>query len=431
MALAIAEDKESNTLVTTGTESSTAVDDIVQLGFSEPIEDENYLGHNSASWENWDGGQMGGKPSWLNPKHLPKNALSCKDCKEPMRFICQLYAPADQVNTHAYHRTLYVFACSSCSANAGEGSIRVLRCNLPQENDFFPATCTETPDLNWNLHQPFTHMVSLCEVCGQRGKGKCPLQKVSFCSREHQKEYKKYCFGKEDKYLPSVYKKSELVVDEEPPPTKEKEEAEKREALIEAQEEGHDPDEDLEQEDIEEMMGKHKIGSHDPATIYFKERVQRAQDQCLRYFTNWKGEELWIRSDSTPKEIPPCPYCGGERRCEFQIMPQMLFYLLEDHRKREQESKKDILSVEDKHALSVASEIVEYSAPENVPPALKDKHDETVEKIKKSLLESNNEIDWGVISVYTCIQSCGEGELRDDSDLGAYQEEYAWVQPPP
>jgi len=427
--VAIAVDDENNKLITTSTTSSNDDDDdddddvIVQLGFSEPIADPDLLCHNSASWEDWDGGQVGGKPSWLNPKHLPKNALTCKHCPALLRFICQLYAPADQVNIDAYHRTIYVFACPTCSVS--EGSIRVLRCNLPKENHFFPVTCTDTTATqNWKQHHSFTHNLSLCEVCGQRGKGKCPLQKVSFCGREHQKEYKKYCFKKKEKFLPSVYKKSELVVDEEPP-MKEGKEGE-REALIEAEE--NDPDEDLEQEDIDEMMGKKEATTHDPTTTYFQERIQRAQDQCLRYYTNWNGEELWILSEPVPKEIPACPDCGGERKCEFQIMPQMLFHILEDHRKREEQ--KEILSVEDKHALSVASEIVEYAAPENVPPMLKERHDETVENIQKTLLSSNQEIDWGVISVYTCIQSCGKGEQQDDSDLGAYREEYAWMQPP-
>lgn len=404
-------------------DDSDRSENAVQLGFSECVQNPMHLGHVSASWDNWDGGIVGGKPSWLNPKHIPKNPLMCTNCSMPLRFLCQLYAPADQVNSSAYHRTLYIFGCPGCSPNKPQGSIRVLRCILPQENLFFPDTGDSAG--NWKQHLSSTHDVSLCHVCGQRSAGECPVQKMSFCSREHQKEYKKYCFGKKSDFLPSVYKQSELVVDEEPKLQKTNEET--REALIEAQE--HDPDEDLEQEDIDEMMGKKIRPKYDNATIYFQERIQRAQDQCLRYYTEWEGEELWMKSEPTPDMIPNCPYCGSERKCEFQIMPQMLYHLLEDHRKREKNALD--LSTEDKQALSVASEIVQHASPENVPPLLKERHDQTVEKIKSHLLTSEHEIDWGVVMVYTCVKSCGDGEPTSDDALGAYREEFAWVQPPP
>ena len=57
------------------------------------------------------------------------------------------------------------------------------------------------------------------------------------------------------------------------------------------------------------------------------------------------------------------------------------------------------------------------------------------EKIQKTLLETKEDMDWGVIAVYTCTSSCGGGVGGDDilldSELGAYREEYAWKQPPP
>lgn len=340
-----------------------------------------------------------------------------------LRFLCQLYAPADQVNPKAYHRTLYIFGCPGCSPREPQGSIRVLRCILPEENVFFPKTGNAAG--NWIQHLSSAHAVSLCQVCGQRGTGACPVQKMSFCSREHQKEYRKYCSGKKSAFLPSVYKNSELVVDEEPPFQLLKEE--NRDALIESQE--NDPDEDLEQEDIDEMMGKKNGTKHDNTTTSFQERIKRAQDQCLRYYSNWKGEELWMRSEPIPNEIPKCPYCGSERKCEFQIMPQMLFHLLEDHRKRDERVLN--ISAEDKQALSVASEIIQHTSPENVPPLLKERHDQTVEKIQTQLLSSEHDIDWGVIMVYTCTKSCGDGQAITDDVLGAYREEYAWMQPPP
>ena len=406
----------------------------VQLGFSEPLADYP-IGHESPSWWcDWDGGQIGGKPSWLNPKELPSSALECKNCNTGLRFLCQLYAPADQVNSMAYHRSFYVFGCPDCSSssthgNPPEGSVRVLRCQLPEHNDYYPDVEEAAPE-NWTNHLSSSHNVKLCQVCGQRGKGTCPVQGVSFCGRDHQKEYKKYAFEKETTlFLPSVYTKSELVVDEEPPPEHGVEE--EREALVATEE--NDPDEDLEQDDLDEAAGKKYMTSQDPMTTDFSARVKRAQDQCLRYYPQWEGDELWMRSDPIPTTIPDCQHCGAVRKCEFQIMPQTLYHLLEDHRTAT--AKQPVVSAASKHALEVATEIMENADPQNVPPALKDCHDETLDKIQKHLFESN-EMDWGVITVYTCTASCGgggggDGEANNDDNLGAYREEYAWKQPPP
>lgn len=201
-------------------------------------------------------------------------------------------------------------------------------------------------------------------------------------------------------------------------------------------EEEDDPDLELEQDDLDDMAGKKYKTTQDAFTTDFHARVKRCQDQCLRYYPKWQspheeGDPLWVRSEPVPTEIPPCRYCNAEQKCEFQIMPQMLYHLLEGHRK--QKTDEPIVSAEGRHALSVASEIVEYAPPEQVPPALKERHDETVAKIQKQFLESDaNELDWGMIAVYTCTKSCSRGDGEEgDNELGAYREEYAWKQPPP
>ena len=48
----------------------------VQLGFSVEFEDHDHrmmAGHHLPVWEDWDGGQLGGKPTWLNPKDIPRS----------------------------------------------------------------------------------------------------------------------------------------------------------------------------------------------------------------------------------------------------------------------------------------------------------------------------------------------------------------------
>ena len=199
----------------------------VHLGFIETIENEEQLhriAHRSANFNEWDGGQVGGCPSFLNPAHVP-DAPKCRECKGMMNFLCQLYAPVDEYEDRAFHRSLYVFGCSKCqSSNDTTQTIRVFRCQLPQDNPYFPRD-PDDEDKNdkysdWKQHLPENHGVHLCQVCGMRGKYKCPLQQLYFCGKDHQREYKKYVFdkiknGEIPSELPSLFPLAELAVDAE------------------------------------------------------------------------------------------------------------------------------------------------------------------------------------------------------------------------
>ena len=446
-----------------------------QLGFSEPIDDLLLVGHRSPNWEDWDGGQIGGKPSWLNPQHLPLSPLDCKKCGGQLRFLCQLYAPADQVCDDAYHRSLYVFGCAACGHDndAGKddviakGSIRVLRTQLPQQNLYYPLDVASVDDHgglgSWNKHLPESHGLHLCRVCGQRGKGKCPIQKHYFCCRAHQKEHKKHIFDAkssssssaakkkqqqqqdDEGSLPSVYQMSEMVVEEEPP----QDEDDKKTLLDVVQERTTDPydsDQDLEQDDLNQIVTGTTQRQHDPATLEFNVRIARARNQCLRYCPQWRGEPLWIQSkhqppppstakdgnDDKPQEVPPpCEYCGAPRKLEFQLMPQMLQYLLQNRpdleKQKQQEQESALPSATARQALSAASHVIQDAPPEQVPPVLKDQHDKTIRSIQQRLTASSTTLEWGVVGVYTCTKSCAA--TTSSNELGAYLEEYAWRQP--
>jgi hypothetical protein len=71
-----------------GNDENGEIDTGVQLGFIEDGENSMFKDLN---WENWDGGRVGGKPSWLNPVGLPSTAdLICKCCNSPMIFLLQV-----------------------------------------------------------------------------------------------------------------------------------------------------------------------------------------------------------------------------------------------------------------------------------------------------------------------------------------------------
>lgn len=418
----------------------------VHLGFIEKIQTEEQLrriAHRSANYEDWDGGQVGGCPSFLDPQHLPEESPRCQECDSKMQFLCQIYAPIDEYEDRAFHRSLYVFACSQCQTDSTQ-TVRVLRCQLPQQNSYFPTVPTTQDFSNWKRNLPETHGVQLCQVCGMRGKYKCPLQQLYFCGKDHQKEYKKHVFDRVQKgevpsELPSVFPIAELAVEAEVS-TVDENDVEERDVMFQNSKGGDDDsDTELEQEDLNRMTGKKgKANEQDPVTQTFMQRIQRQPDQALRY-ARWKAngkgvvpddKVLWIRKDYRPSQIPDCPYCGSPRLFEFQLMPQML-----DH--FNQNTAIDPSSAETyqqyKNALQQVDDLIREAPPESIPPALVENKEQATEKMRQYLLEQRRfAIEFGVVAVYTCLQSCGTEQQNGEETEGgcvAYREEFAWRQP--
>jgi pre-rRNA-processing protein TSR4 len=413
-----------------------------QLGFCVAISNKDQwlqTSHHAAKWDDWDGGQAGGVPSWLQPEHLPL-PIHCGECQKQMNFLCQLYAPIDpenigNYNETAFHRSLYVFACPNYHENTG---VRVLRTQLPKRNSYWP----EQPIFDWTLHTPDKyHKNGVCAVCGFVATGRCPLQKKSFCGKDHQKLYRKH--GNEElppwkSLLPGVLRTTEIVVEEEPEPEQiiELSNRPRKNPLFETSNDEDDSDAELEQEDLNAMVTGLKTESKtvvDPLYEVFLNRITERPDcknQVLRY-CRWptndsdvddKSNPLWIRTDHQPTSIPRCSDCGSERKFEFQLMPQLLHYLVNDVKKAPASTEKDAI----RNALEQADSIVEQAPPEQIPPSFVDAKQAAVERVRKQIME-NSELDWGVIAVYTCSQSCAISNI--DQDLGAYKEEFAWRQP--
>jgi pre-rRNA-processing protein TSR4 len=515
----------------------------IHLGFSEPLveqRDKDLVAHKSPIWNDWDGGQIGGKPCWINPRDIPNEPLRCSVCARRnknntkdqhqtyststseaksqssdnnqnkgdsnnqgtiLRFLTQIYCPVDKKtkNDASFHRSFYVFGCPDPICSSTEEGVRdsvvVLRGQMAQKNEFYPYDCDDDDvDIeSWKLHKSENWEVNLCAVCGQKAKGKCPLSNKYFCSKEHQREYHKLLREskskkseiEDDVFLSSlVYAESELVVEEEPKEDKKTTEDDEKKLAGKINKDSlfadtDDVDDDgaddglLEQSDLNQMTGMDMIGgTSDQATMDFYTRIGRAggdvKGQCLRY-SCWPDHPdienndddgynveldngaLWISSSNRPnvrKDIPACEYCGAERKFEFQLMPQMIHMLTklrtstsDTDENGEIKSSEDIDFSEDgQNALLAASDIIDKAKEEgkedDLPADFKKTQEALVEKLKRKVLDGGNNsgdnIDFGVISVYTCTKSCGDGRKNegDESYLGAYRKEFAWRQPP-
>lgn len=71
--------------------------------------------------------------------------------------------------------------CSTCAHP--HDSVKVLRCQLPRKNAFYPHDGAAGGEV---VH---SKEVVLCDLCGQRGDKVCSgCKAVSYCSRAHQRE---------------------------------------------------------------------------------------------------------------------------------------------------------------------------------------------------------------------------------------------------
>ncbi|CAH0561023.1 unnamed protein product [Brassicogethes aeneus] len=291
--------------------------------------------------------KVGGKPAWLDLESLPKvDDLKCGKCGKVMLFLCQIYAPIEDDDDN-FHRTLFVFVCRNggCCERNDSRNIGVLRCSLRRQNKFYDFDAPkEEPDLTFDTSK----WVKLCNLCGSLAEKHCSqCKKVAYCEREHQvldwKEgHKTEC------NFDKIDRKSSILFPQ-------------HEIVIEPEDiTENTTDENKEIEEFKKLQSEGRTGTlneipesdldahattdTDKAFSKFKKKISENPDQILRYQRN--GKPLWIASEPIPVTIPECELCGSARQFEFQIMPQLLTMLKED------------------------------------------------------------ELDWGVIAIYTCNKSC-------------------------
>ena len=430
------------------------VDTGVQLGF---ISNTCNLMFSNSDWEKWDGGKVGGKPSWLNPCQLPlPEQLRCKCCSSPMTFLLQIYCPLDDVE-NAFHRSLYIFVCKKKNC-VDSGSIKCLRCQLGRENEYYPyisKSAKTIENVKVSAVQP-----KLCNLCGCRAPSVCSKCKlVSYCTREHQaKDWKnhKRCCAVPLKTVEAstgsntcTFPEFDLSISAEILEDLEKVDALNKSVLeasiwenateVEVDDCSDDEEEKtdakLTQTDYNTALGNE---ASDAVYTKFIERVRRGgSNQVLRYI-RWDDIEgpLTLSSSDTSTSASGrnevieqkensnlCLCCGSKRRFEFQIMPQMLHFLRVDEKTKISENLGDVSTMNDP-TLPASNDADSLPVEEGIQSANKgDGRGATAD----CLLQNKNEedIDWGTIDVYTCTASCTPSGSKN-----AYIEEVTYVQRP-
>ncbi|XP_047976260.1 programmed cell death protein 2-like isoform X1 [Salvia hispanica] len=327
--------------------------------------------------------KAGGSPAWLDPINLPSGRSSlCDFCHEPLQFLLQVYAPLPEEST--FHRTLFVFMCSSMpcllrdqheqwrrSPEVQSRSIKVFRCQLPRVNPFYSS---EAPAEDGS-QQPLTAGAMLCDWCQSwKGDKVCSsCRRVRYCSGNHQaahwrsssSSHRVLCqqlqpSGMESELAASnfLWPEYEITCEDESEFDEpiSSENGSGNALVSRSRTEGSDGN----------LMNNFQASDDNSSWASFQERISSAPEQVLRYSSSSQAKPLWPVSSGRPSraDIPRCNHCGGTRAFEFQVLPQILYFFhVEDDR---------------------------------------------------------DSIDWATIAVYTCEASCEGG--------ASYKEEFAWVQ---
>ena len=436
-------------------ETEGEVETTVQLGFA--CEDEKNPLFSDPNWREWDGGKIGGRPVWLDPVHLPSPTdLACTLCECPMTFVLQIYCPLDDIKD-AFHRSLYVFVCrkKACVEN---GSVKCIRCQLPKLNEFYPFNPDESLVPPAAMGYVKSSLPKLCMVCGHRGPHSCSrCKQSSYCSREHQRSHWKFhklhCgvdgmineTTNEDALLSLVLPEYCLDVSQEILCDRTNDALD--ETVLKANiwdnateaeiddDDDEDDDAGLTQTDYNQALGNEEA---DPLYTKFMDRIRRGGgDQVLRY-SRWDDTEgpLQISSLTTTtttttinhqndvKKSEPddgsihcCTYCGGPRKFEFQIMPQLLHYLKVDHKTKISSASRI------SHSMNMEQQSDNQSDSNQQPPLPVE-----LESIVEN--KADEDIDWGTIDIFTCMGSCSVPVENISCDSSVYRNEGVRIQSP-
>ena len=381
----------------------------IHLGFL--VKGRENMMFNNGNWSLWDGGIIGGKPSWLDPVNIPAaSAMQCQCCHDPMIFMLQIYCPLDDI-PQAFHRSLYIFCCTKANCFS-KGAIRCYRCQLPKTNNYYAATASDSLLF-------FPDKINLCELCGCSASNSCSKCKVThYCSKLHQKlhwkDHKLICgvSNSDNPELPrsgiqaGLYPEYDIDVASENLDDYSLDKIDKM--VVEAniwddavvkEVDNNDADKDLTQKDYNESLGNNN--KVDAVYDKFIDRIRRGgNDQVLRY-CRWKKESrMFISSNEKRKNNCNflCQICGAAKEIEFQVLPQLLYFLNVDAKTK------------------VPSTLECSIAPPTAPP--------TKDEFYKNT--RGDDIDFGVIDVYTCTNSCNQVACVYSS----YIEESVYVQSP-
>lgn len=282
---------------------------VLTLGFVEDVEEERLLRREHFP------SKVGGRVAWMDPKRIPDaDRMKCPVCGVCMRFLLQLYCPLENVQS-SFHRSLCIFVCREADCSG----CKVIRSQLLRENEFYPSVYDENAEPG---EEALGRQCVLCSLKASKVCGQCSV--ASYCSRTCQQAdwrlgHKSCCGTLESDELRQrrtqwLFSQHELVLEAE-------------EDLVNVETESIKVvTKGTMQDASTEELGEDTFNKVDPDLVHFQTQVARAPRQSVRY--QLRGDILWPFQENKLTIPPPdCHLCGSRRVFEFQVLPQLLYFL--------------------------------------------------------------------------------------------------------
>ncbi|KAJ8902367.1 hypothetical protein NDN08_006774 [Rhodosorus marinus] len=284
------------------------------LGFLEKSVDPHEL------WREHFPSKVGGIAAWLEPENVPSaEDLRCRVCTFEMVFLLQVYSPLDS-NHSAFHRALFVFICRTKDCSG----VAALRSQLARKNKYYP----EVYDPDSTEHSDA--LCNLCQLCGLRATKRCAkCSQAWYCSKNCQTfdwriGHKRYCGSlengaEEEARIRWRFEESLLVMEDE---VTADDSVPEGSALPASK--------GTLQDAAEDELPEDSFKTADADLLEFQAKVAKDPEQVVRF--GREGRVLWPFSQGKLLKSPPvCESCGGIRTLEFQVMPQLLYFLKADN----------------------------------------------------------------------------------------------------
>jgi hypothetical protein len=185
-----------------------------------------------------------------------------------------------------------------------------------------------------------------------------------------------------------------------------------------------DPTDD--KDDDKDFDEKNLANKRNRLEEYFMKRIKSQPRQVLRYA--FQGQPLWISSPPPVNQIPTipvCGICGSAKTFECQLMPALLSLVQSttSHGSKLAPSSKPSNTIGSETA---ATSLYTQDGDANLADDNHDKAPDTIAVDKETLLQEKlgDSLDYGVVAVWSCPNSCVSSQSR-------LCQESVIVQPPP
>ena len=358
---------------------------------------------------------LGGRPRWYgsctNFKEETLNrTLKCAKCRRPLMFLCQMYAPTDDLIRH-----LLIYGCNSGQCENVPGSFRVLRIQntyLEAHNDVKEESSKESNS---------TGMSASSSSWAIEGADDWNNDGINEWGNDADEDPSEWDTTTTTTPLPKTPvaastengEKDEIKIDSPSPPMPPPKSFMnpqcfsfcELETIQEPYESAENDSETLSVSaaaaamealklDVRESVASGETYESVPQDkktfLRFRRRISRCPSQCFRYA--YGGEPLWDNFIADRENIPDCNGCGAKRVFEAQLTPQVLHCLHVD----------DFVNQTDASSLSHSNVLAVKCADSGVDDIPKNK---TATRLADVSLCG---MDWGGLYIYACPNSCNE-----------------------